>query len=129
MKKIVYGYANSFDIIDPKDYIIIEKDNQRISDKYVDFRGNKINEYRDEDEIEKGDIVIRGLYEIDFGFLVRHISVNFRKFKCYDTYRSDEEYTPELKQGIRAKNSVFDFDDIKDQIVKIFSRDIEIEIK
>ena len=128
MKKIVYGYALVLDILDPKDYIIIEKDRQRISDKYVDLDGNKINEYRYEDELKKGDVVIRGLYYIKFWD--DDISACFRKFKFYEVYRNDYRLTPELKQGIRTKNSTFYyFDGIKDKIVKLFSKNIKIEIK
>ena len=126
MKKIVDGDISTYNILDPKEYIIIEEDNQRISDKYVDFYGKKINEYKDS-VVLKNDIVIREFYCI--WFFWGYIYLRFRKFKHYNKYHWGEEFFPKLKQGIRAKNSVFDFNNIKDKIVEIFSGDIKIEIK
>ena len=135
MKKIVYGYDNNtfLHIFDPKDYIIIESYGQHISDKYVDYDGKKINGYDMYKKnyryfsLKKGNIVIREFYQIWFGDS-NDISVGFRKFKYYDINRDSDEHKFELKQGIRMKNSIFDFNHIKKRIVEIFSRNIEIEI-
>ena len=123
MKKIVYVYPTTLAIFNPKDYITIEKDNQYISDKYIDLVGNKFNEYKDSGALKKGDVVIRELYYILF--LNADIFVRFNKFKYYDRHSN----TSRIKQGIRTKNSTFDFDYIKGKIVEIFSRDVKIEIK
>ena len=126
MKKIVYGFF-SFDILNPKEYIIIEKDNQRISDKYVDFYGDKISEYEGIKALKKGDVVIRGFYYILF-WKDEDISACFRKFNFYKRYRDDYPYESSLKQSIRTKNSHLDyFDKIKKQIVDMFSRNIKIK--
>ena len=125
MKKIVHRYDRILDILDSKEYMIIEEDNQRISDKYVDFDGDKINEYKDENKLKKDDVIIRGFYYIWFGR--GYISINFRKFKFYEKY--ENEYTPEIKQGIRDKNSFFDFNLVKIRIVDLFSKNIEIIIQ
>ena len=124
MKKIVYVHNNYLDIIDSKEYIIIEKDNQRISDKYVDVMGDKMEKYG---ALKKGDIIIRGFYYIQFRYDT-DILVCFVKFKFYEKYRNDNKNTPGLKQDIRTKNSYFDFNHIKKRIVEMFSRNIEIEI-
>ena len=124
MKKILYEYPITFDMLDPKDYIIIEEDDKYINDKYVDWVGDKINEYKNEDKIKKGDVVTRVLYYIWFG--CEYISINFKKFKYYDIYRNSNELTSKLKKDIRMKNSFFDFNHIKNQIVKMFSGDIKI---
>ena len=124
MKKIAYEYNVNFDILDPKDYIIIKEDNQNISDKYVDFDGKKINEYDYDDALKKGDVVIRGFYYI--WFYDDHIIVNFSKFKYYDRYRNIDEFTSKLKQDIRMKNSSFDFDHVKGKIIEFFSKEIRL---
>ena len=130
MKKIIYEYEYDriLDILDSKEYMIIGEDNQRISDKYVDFDGKKINEYKDEDELKKGDVIIREFYYIWFGDYA-DIFLNFRKFKYYEIYRNSNEYTHRIKQGLKIKNSIFNFNYVKKRIVEIFSGDIEIEIK
>ena len=125
MKKIAYEYNVNFDILDPKDYIIIEKDNQRISDKYVDFDGKKINEYEGINALKKGDVAIKVFYYI--WFRGGDIVVYSKKPKYYYLYKIGRDHILGLKQGIRTKNSYFDFDDIKGQIVKMFSRDVKIE--
>ena len=128
MKKIAYKYMGSLDILDPKEYIIIKEDNQYISDKYIDYYGKKMNEYKRKKVLKKGDVVIRRFYYIKFWD--DDISAFFRKFKYYKRYRNDYRLTPELKQSIRTKNSILDyFDNIKKQIVNMFSKNIEIEIK
>ena len=129
MKKIVCGYYSVLHILDPKDYVIIKEDRQRISDKYVDLDGDKFNEYKGEDELEKGDVIIRGFYWIKFWERSVDMPVFFNKFKYYELYSNSEELTPELNQGIRMRNSVFDFNHIKKRIVEMFSRDIQIEIQ
>ena len=122
MKKIVCGDIRTYNILDPKEYIIIEEDNQRISDKYVDYYGKKINEYKEFNVLEKGDVVIREFYRINFWG--QGIFVHFKKFKYYNRYRNSYELTPKLKKGIRMKNSVFDFNYIKEEIVELFSKEI-----
>ena len=124
MKKIVQGYTDITSILDPKDYIIIEKNKQHISDKYVDIDGDKINEYKRKKALKKGDVVIKGFYNI--GFWDEHMSVYFEKFKYYDRYRNNYRLTPKLKKGIKSKNSVFDFNHIKKRIVDLFSKEIRI---
>ena len=124
MKKIVCGYASFLNTLDPKEYIIIEEDNQHISDKYVDSSGKKINEYNDSVVLKKGDVIIREFYYIWVSN--DHIFIKFNKFKYYDIYRNSDELTPELKQSIRMKNSVFDFNHIKKRIVDLFSTNIKI---
>ena len=126
MKKIVHGYVNSFNIFDPKDYIIIERYGQHISDKYVNLLARKINEYKDEDILKKGDVVIRVFYYIEFGYINTY--VQFNKFKYYEVYRNSYELTSKLKQDIRMKNSGFYFDYVKERIVNIFSRNLKIKI-
>ena len=128
MKKIVCGYSSFLEILDPKEYIIIEKDNQRISDKYVDLDGKKFNEYEDCRVLKKGDVIIREFYRISFWIWNEGIFVYFGKFKCYDRYSVSNERTLELKQGMRMKNSAFDFYYVKDKIVDLFSRDMKIKI-
>ena len=128
MKKIVYGYTYTLDMLDPKDYIIIEEDNQRISDKYVDYDGYKINEYWGSKALKKGDVVIKGFYYIWFGDYTC-TSVGFNKFKYYERYKEGKEYTSGLKKGLKIKNSIFNFNYVKKKIVEIFSKDIRIKIQ
>ena len=90
------------------------------------MNGNKINEYRDENKIKKGDVVIRKFYYINFWGV--NISVHFSKFKHYAIYGNNYSYTPELKKGIRMRNSVFNFNNVKKRILNLFSRDVGIEI-
>ena len=126
MKKIVYQHNGRLvAMLDSKDYIKIEKYNQNISDKYVNLWGNKISGHKGVRALKKGDFVIRKFYYICFGYY--DISVYFMKLKCYGIYRNGEEYTPELNLGIKSKNSTLDFDDIKDRIVRVFSKDVKIE--
>ena len=127
MKKIVCVFPVTFDILDPKDYVIIEKDNQRISDKYVDLWGDKINKYGKGKALKRGDVVISKFYDINFGVKNLDISVYFKKPKYYDIYRNSDELTPELKQVIKSKNSILDFNYIKIRIVELFSKDIKIK--
>ena len=108
MKKIAYEYKVDFNILNPKDYIIIEEDNQRISDKYVDFDGKKINEYEDDDALKKGDVVIRGCYYINVWN--KDMSACFRKFKYCERYRNDNElYHSISKLKKRYKDEKFCF--------------------
>ena len=128
MKKILCGYAKLLDILDPKDYVIIEKDRQRISDKYVDLDGNKINEYKRKKVLKKGDVIIRGFYYIDF-WDEEDITLFFKKFKYYDIYRNSNELTSKLKQCIKSKNSTLDFDIVRERIINTFSRNVKIKIR
>lgn len=126
MKKIVYYSYNEIRIYDSTDYIKIEKDNQNIDDKYVDYLGNKYNEYNSLDE---GDLIIRCLYYISFHY--DSFTTRFKKLKYYYRYpiEIDEEIgkrIDKIKENLNTYNSVFNFDVIKNRIIRIFSIKIEI---
>ena len=132
MKKLVYYSNNIMTINEPTDYIILEKDNQDIDDKYVDYRGKKFNEYND---LEKGDLIIRGFYHICFfNFHHNNYNIIFKNFKYYVKHRHDLDYTDKVKSGLRTKNSVIDFDNTFEKnffenIVNIFSEEATIYIE
>lgn len=128
MKKMIFEDDRQFiRILDSKDYIIIEEDDQHISDKYVDIKGNKINEYNDSDSdyLEEGDLIIRQIYYIGFDLYVP--DAIFKYFKYYNVYDAYSREAHKLKPNLGIGNSVFDFDFIKDILVRIFTLEVNIE--
>ena len=118
MKKIIYNITNNMSIFDSTDYIILKKDNQHISDKYIDINGKKINEY---DDLMEGDLIVRQLYSISFYPYSKLFQIYFRKFKYYEIYRYYELDIDEIKSRLRTKNSIFNFYIDKKFIEEIFS--------
>ena len=126
MKKMVYMNPGSIYILDPKDYIKIEKDGQHVNDKYVYENGDKINE---DDPLEKGQLIIRKFYGITIHPFLPDGFVSFKKFKHYKLY--DDEEANKIIRSLNTRNSVFfniKFNDVKTRIVDIFSSEIEIDI-
>ena len=123
MKKIMY-YNDDGDYIiemDSTDYIIIEKDNQRISDKYVNLYGKK---FSDSKALIKGDLIIRRLYIIVLEKF--ECGIYFNKFKYYMQYNHGKEHGCKVKKVLDTKNSVFNFDGVKHKIISIFSKEMKI---
>ena len=125
MKKIANFSGVIIMVSDSMDYIILEKDNQLISDKYVDEMGNKINM---RDNLKEGDLIIREFYYIYFSS--DHYELVFTKFKHYEL-RSNEYFHPDdMKEKLRTEDSFFhpnsDFDDVKDNIISVFSNKMGI---
>ena len=130
MKKIVFNGQFGLSAYDSTDYIILEKDNQRISDKYVDYWGHKINEYGD---LKKGDIIIRELY---YFYHYGDYLLRFKKFKHYNKLpnfktlidKQKSNKISKLNKNLDSKNSVIDFDMIKKWIIALFSEEIKKDI-
>ena len=131
MKKIIHYNDNGDYIngIDSKDYIIIEKDNQDIDDKYVNSYGKKFSDSR---TLRKGDIVIRRLYVISFGDFKRdkyfdnNYNIYFSRFKKYVKYNHGKENIRKIQEVLDTKNSVFNFDGVKRKIINLFSKELKI---
>ena len=125
MKKIADVSYRSIFLFDSTDYIKIEKDDQYVDDKYVDYYGKKFNEYN---RLYNGQLIIRDLYCVLFDFYDNY-RVCFKKYKHYGSYYGEEEI--EFNKALNTKNSVFNnikFDVVKHRIVNLFSRDVEIKI-
>ena len=128
MKKIAkkedrFNYI--FHVFDSTDYIILEKDNQRISDKYVDFDGNKYNEYPN---LEKNSIIIRNIYMLEF--FSDGLTIYFRNFKNYKYYEPSGSFDKMMiDSSLNNKNSAMNFYYKKDLIENVFSKVIEINVE
>ena len=129
MKKIAHFKEFTTFIFDSTDYIKIEKNGQRIDDKYVDDSGDKINSYRR--TLKKGQLIIRHLYWIEFQnyfYLIR-----FKNFRNYLHCELDE--SNKINKILNTKNSYFDydsidnFDTVKTRIIRIFSDEMRLRIK
>ena len=122
MKKILGVHRLYIPLVDPKDYIKIEKDDQHVDDKYVDASGKKFNEY---DDLYKGGIIIRGLYRVDFRG--HNYLIVFKKFKFYELYYGNT--ARKISRILNNKNSTYfsyvNFNFVKKRIVDIFSNEIK----
>lgn len=131
MKKIVVSYKLSYNIwffiYDSTDYLIIQDNNQHIDDKYVGFMRRRFNQSKN---IKKDDAIIRWLYYIKFQFSERNFfSVCFENFKHYDHIEANKNTKPtkEIKANLNSNESIVNFDDKTDFIIKIFSMSLRIE--
>ena len=125
MKKIAYNGYNSIYILDSKDYVKIEEDDQHVDDKYVDYNGKKFNEYSN---LHNGGLIMRELYHINLEWGESY-SVMVKKFKNYELYYGSE--SSEINKVLNTKNSIFKnmkFDNVKRRIVSIFLTEIKIKI-
>ena len=123
MKKIaLVGDDRNLHVYNSSDYIIFDKDNQHISDKYVDYNSIKINTYKD---LGKGDIIIRQIYFIDFH--KNNYEIFFKKTKHYGKYVSDHDYTDNMKENLNTKDSIFNSDDVmKGTVINVFSNKMNV---
>ena len=123
MKKIVY-YDKEYEYMsvhDSTDYIILGKDNQRISDKYVNMNSVKV------EDLMKDDLVIRELYYINWAN--NFINVCLTEFKYYEQYFNNGEYTDKIKESLNTKDSIVDLKEGKIKIVNIFSNEMKIKYR
>ena len=127
MKKITLDIGDHIHLLDSTDYMKIEKNNQYINDKYVDYRGKKFNEYdySERGDLKKGNLIIRLLYDV---YLDSDNCLYFRKFKYYIIYLNSKEYLKKIKQNLDTKNSVFDFDGVKRNIIILFLNGVKIDL-
>ena len=120
------NHKNTVVVLDKAEYIILEEDNQRISDKYIDFRGRVISK---NNSLRKDDIIIREFYYISLGH--GNYSIIFNKLRYYTRYQCLLPNTDKIKKNLGTKNSNsnFNFNGMKDKITIIFSEEMYISVK
>lgn len=132
MKKVInlkqsgmYSENGCLHIFDSTDYLIIQKDNQHIDDKYVDFNGNEYNKYTD---FKENDIVIRKICKLYLGGHHDSCLCFNSQRRSYELFRFNYDKTREINLNLNTRNSLIDFDNRKKSIIMIFSKDISIKV-
>ena len=132
MNKIVISSNASIRFCDPRDYIIIKNYKQHISDKYVTSLGTKFNIYNKVSifhSLEKGDLIIKEIYRMDFYLDSQNFDICFVNRKYYEHYRGSNVGYENVLNNFENRNSVIDFNDMKKYIMKIFSQNMKLKIE
>ena len=132
MKKAIYdafdGYTYYIFFYDLNDYIILKEDNQRISDKYIDYSGEKINTYK---KLKKGDVLLKLLYEIsfrddeDYEDGGDYFYIGFSNLSYYIHHKMTTDDIKKIYSIIKSKSSMVEFEVQKKTVLSLFLEQIK----